>query len=106
MKKFKHMNVAEFNQIHSLVGLNLKTGQIMNLTGRTAPTISYVKRSHNFGEYKKIVEGYNKAKTSSKEDVSAEKSKGMCTDNTTIALLERIAIATEKLASRPGIKLF
>ena len=95
MKKYKQLSPAEFTQIKQLIGLKIKGKQITEITKRSSSTVSYIKRSSDFDNYKRKIREY--LARNRKETPDKSVSRQEVSTDTTISLLKRIAIALEKM---------
>jgi hypothetical protein len=70
-KGTKNMTATDFKMIKTLADLNMTTGQIKQVTGRSYNTISVVKSSDSFEEYTRVRQSYNN-RYKNKQPVSPE----------------------------------
>jgi IS30 family transposase len=103
MKKGKHLTQKEFDQLKALVMTGVSVSKLSEVTGRSRSTLQKIKECETLRGYKELTQRYldrsneNKAKketTPTKEVVSKFVPE---IPDTTLALLERIAIALEKM---------
>lgn len=84
------MTQEKYDQIKQLLAYNLKTKQIVEITGKSSGTVSTVNRSENLKDYFGIMRKYAKQKGTQPVEVKSPKPEDFDNHNSTITLLRAI----------------